>query len=195
MTCELKTLEKALFDEMSSESDRGCILVGASVLEELLEDVIRLKLSPDKHVVKHAVEPLFSPMGPLSSFSAKIKAAYSLGLVKKWCFEDLEKVRKIRNVAAHSYASNSFANQDVSKITCQLTGADLAVKSFPDKPQHTGDKNTSQRKSTKGEEPPLHKERVRFIFTVNYIAGILHGFLEGVKEGLEILERHSTNHK
>lgn len=169
-------LKKALFDEMHLESDRGCILVGASVLEELLELALKEILSKDAHVVKHAIEPLFGSMGPLSTFSAKIKLAYSLGVFDKWCFGDLEKIRKIRNAAAHDYSPKTFENKDVINITCTLVGADLAVSAFPkneNEDSHRIKKKNSKSKPIK----PISKERVRFVFTVNYIAGFLDSFV------------------
>ena len=168
---------------MHSESDRGCILVGASVLEESLKDVLEITFSQDAHVVKHAVVPLFGSLGPLSTFSSKIKLAYSLGIIERWCFDDLEKIRKIRNAAAHEYSSKTFENQDVIKITCTLTGADRAVSAFPkiEKIRSSADAKNEKVDTKTTKLNQISKERVRFIFTVNYIAGYLDAFVIGKK--------------
>lgn len=72
-----------LFSEMFSESDRGCILIGASALDDVLSSLLQKHLGRNNHVIKNAMEPLFAGMGPLSSFSARIKSAYCLGLIKQ----------------------------------------------------------------------------------------------------------------
>jgi len=86
---------------LDGESDRGCVLVGASLLDEALTDGLRRRLSLSAHAVKHAVDPLFRAMGPLSTLSAKIKTAYALGLVTESMFRDLERTRELRNAFAH----------------------------------------------------------------------------------------------
>src|ERR1700730_11592485 len=115
-----KARQDQVLEELTTESDRGCILVAASVLNDFLEDVLRTALDTSSHALKHAVAPLFGQMAPLSSFSAKIKLAYGLGLIPMYCFTDLEKIRRIRNVAAHEYSAMSFENQEIIEITRTL---------------------------------------------------------------------------
>lgn len=157
-----------LFTEMFSESDRGCILIGASVLDETLGLYLRSRLERNDHVAKHAAEALFSGMGPLSSFSSRIKLAYCLGLIEKWEFEDLERIRKIRNKAAHEYSGKSFADNEIIQITMHLQGADHAVSAaefYREKVEQ------SEMPKLKDASAPPTKERLRFQFTVVYLAG------------------------
>ncbi len=156
--------QKVIIDEILHESDRGCILVGASALEELLEELLKSAFSSNAHIIKYAIQPLFKAMGALSSFSAKAKLAYSLGLIEKWCFSDLEKIRKIRNAAAHEYFSKSFESPEITKITQTLKGIDHAVKSMNDKLFDS---------SIKQKDNEMSVERARFILTVYYIVGTL----------------------
>jgi hypothetical protein len=51
---------------------------------------------------------------PLGTFSSRIKAAYSLGLIENEQFEDLEHLRKIRNEFAHSWRPTSFAHPSIA---------------------------------------------------------------------------------
>lgn len=172
--------KQALFDEMSAESDRGCILVGASVLEEMLEELLKKTLSIHPHSKKHAVEPLFGVMGPLSTFSAKIKITYALDAFPQWCFEDLEKIRRIRNAAAHEYSSKTFENPEIICISSTLVGADYAVASLPsakDLVPKEGQNTDETIESTNQVPCKIPMERARFIFTVNYIAGLLTGLI------------------
>ena len=55
----IESRQQQILDELLNESDRGCILVGASVLDTFLEDLIKIKFSTKPHVRKHAVNPLF----------------------------------------------------------------------------------------------------------------------------------------
>lgn len=101
--CEARA--QRIIEELEGESDRGCVLVGASVLSDFLEGLLRAALTTDSHAVKQAVAPLFGAMGPLATFSAKTKLAYALELIPRYCFNDLEKIRRIRNLAATSIRS------------------------------------------------------------------------------------------
>jgi DNA-binding MltR family transcriptional regulator len=106
--------------ELEAESDRGCILVGASALEVYLEELLRTSFVADAHVAKHAVEPLFQTMGPLSTFSAKIKLAYGVGLLTKREYTNLEKIRRIRNIASHVHSSTTFESPKILEINRTL---------------------------------------------------------------------------
>jgi DNA-binding MltR family transcriptional regulator len=159
--------KERIINELEAESDRGCILVAASALDDFLEELLKIALVADPHSVKHAVIPLFEGMGPLSTFSAKIKLAYALGLINKTDFTDLEKIRRIRNIASHEYSAMTFESQEIVEICCTLDSADLVVQHLP--PPHKKVTN----KSKEGARKPHSMERVRFTFTVSWIAARL----------------------
>ncbi len=101
--------------DLAGESDRGCVLVGAALLEERLEELFRAVFNRNS-ASKKLQDSLFESNGPLATFSAKVKLAYSLGLVDKSIFDDLETVRRIRNEFAHSaeevdFSGSSFASE------------------------------------------------------------------------------------
>ena len=162
------TESSARFEELFSESDRGCILIGASALDDVLSSLLQKHLGRNNHVIKNAMEPLFAGMGPLSSFSARIKIAYCLGLIKQWEFEDLERIRKIRNKAAHEYTAKTFTNNEIIQITQQLKGADHAVTAMESK-RIESDQPVNQENAATGQA--ISKERLRFQLTVVYTAG------------------------
>lgn len=114
-------------------------------------------------------------MAPLSTFSAKIKLAYALGLIPMYCFTDLEKIRRIRNATAHKYSAMSFENQEIIKITRTLEGADHAVQaiSAKNKVETNPQKDEVQLDIKTRAKPSM--ERMRFIVTVSHIAGYLEG--------------------
>ena len=107
-------------DNMNAESHRGSILIGCHVLDIALQHRIRTKLVRRRTVLKRAVEPLFEPMRPLSSFWAKIHLAYALDLLDDWVFDDLQTIRGLRNALAHSHGSFSFDSADIQELLYRL---------------------------------------------------------------------------
>lgn len=61
----------------TKESDRGCAIIGASFLEDQLEDLIRAICRSDEE----AVDRLFEGYAPFATFSARIQAAFALRLM------------------------------------------------------------------------------------------------------------------
>jgi DNA-binding MltR family transcriptional regulator len=159
-----------ILKELEAESDRGCILVAASALDVFLEELLKTRLVADQHTLKYAVRALFEPMGPLATFSAKIKLAYGLGLISRTDFTDLEKIRRIRNIASHEYSAMTFESQEIIEISRTLDSADRAVEHLP-----VSDKkaNTNPQKSAPKPQAKVSMERMRFILTVSWVAGRL----------------------
>jgi DNA-binding MltR family transcriptional regulator len=103
------------------ESDRGCVLIAVAALDESMSILLRACFSNVDLVVKQAVEPLFGPSGPLSSFWTKILLCYSLGLLPNELFTDLEKVRKLRNRFAHVHEPRSFDMPAIAAVVSTLS--------------------------------------------------------------------------
>lgn len=80
-------------------TDRGCVLVWASMLDEMLRRAIKAFLVDDPKKTKDFLQN----NGPLSSFSSRISAAYLLGLINDAEAKSLNWVRGIRNEFAHQY--------------------------------------------------------------------------------------------
>ena len=82
----------------NDETSRGRVLVAASLIEEMLEEILRSFLTKTSETKR-----LFDgPNAPLSSLSAKTLLCRSLCLISEDEFTDIELVRKIRNEFAHS---------------------------------------------------------------------------------------------
>lgn len=89
---------RRLQSELQSESPRGIVLVSAAMLEEALRELLLGFLVPNAS----SSDTLFDgPTAPFASFSAKIDAAYRLGLVSHTFARDLHVIRRIRNDVAH----------------------------------------------------------------------------------------------
>lgn len=103
---EFKIVRRALREE----SDRGCALFAAAYLDTALEALLKASFVEDRKVEGD----LFEGTAPLSSFSAKIKLAYFLGIISDQCRRDLDTIRKIRNDFAHDATIISFETQSIA---------------------------------------------------------------------------------
>lgn len=83
---------QSLATALSKESDRRCAIIGASFLEDQLEDLIRAICRSDEE----AVDRLFEGYAPFATFSARIQAAFALRLISKELRNQLDLVRRIR---------------------------------------------------------------------------------------------------
>jgi DNA-binding MltR family transcriptional regulator len=93
--------------------ERGLVLALAAFAEEALGDLIEAFLIPGDPA-KQLLEGFNAPLG---TFSARIKMAYSVGLITKRQHADLDQLRRIRNEFAHNWEPMSFNDQ---KITAHI---------------------------------------------------------------------------
>jgi hypothetical protein len=97
----------AFIHELENETPRGVVLIACATIH-LLGRLIELFLVDHK-----AVEQLLNgTFAPLSTFSARIKAAVSLGLISDEEYRDCEALRKVRNAFAHG-VKVSFSEQRI----------------------------------------------------------------------------------
>jgi hypothetical protein len=99
--------------ELNKESDRGCVMVACSCLDELLRRIL-LAFLVEVPTSADLVEGFNAPLGTMSTRTA---AAYSLGLIHEREFKELEILRRVRNRFAHG-VHVSFDMQYV-KALCQ----------------------------------------------------------------------------
>ncbi len=89
---------KLFLEATKGETERGRALVAASLIEEMLNEILRGFLMDNKGT-KQLLE---EHNAPISSFASKIALCRALGLVTSEEFDDMERVRKIRNSFAHN---------------------------------------------------------------------------------------------
>jgi DNA-binding MltR family transcriptional regulator len=110
------------FDVLSSiifdSPDWPTCLMAITFLEQILE--ISLNVKFDGKLTKTERAELFSGHGPLSTLSSKISIGYALGLFSKEAKVDLNKLKSIRNEAAHRINDFSFSLEKISRICSQL---------------------------------------------------------------------------
>lgn len=95
--------------ELSGESDRAAAIVGASLLDHLLESMLKQALVA--HPTKAA--EMFGGRGILGSLGAKIDMAFLLGLISEDVGSSLDRVREIRNEFAHGHEQLTFFDQSI----------------------------------------------------------------------------------
>jgi hypothetical protein len=108
--------------QVREESDRGCALILGAWLDELLRELL------EAHLVEGtATKALFASFSsPLGPFSARIHACHSLGLIELQEWNCLDKLREIRNVAAHFDKKIGFAfSFDESSVAAKIRGLPL----------------------------------------------------------------------
>jgi DNA-binding MltR family transcriptional regulator len=153
---------------LTQESDRGCALVAAAILDNILEKILREQFSSRKKAIKNSVNPLFLVMGPLSSFWAKIQLANSLGLLPEKIYEDLETIRKIRNTFAHHGEPIDFDDEEVAKLINNLNSGQEGLDDLP--LGSVKDKNTKHKTETKLlERGFVRLSKSRFVVAISLI--------------------------
>lgn len=108
---------KQFHEMLSSESDRGCVIVSAAIFDDILSGLLKQKLVPS---IDKKDELFDNGSAALSSFSARIDLAYRLGLLKRNFRSTLHLVRKIRNDFAHVSEPNTFESSKVKSRILQI---------------------------------------------------------------------------
>lgn len=172
----LKNL-KTLQDELEkSASDRSCVIVAASYIDELLGHLLRYFLTSPSSEKED--KELFSGYGPLSSFSSKIVLSYRLGLISNYEYKTLQIIRKIRNSFAHDISKDSLHEFNGMLVPLVPVRQLLLIKDIP-------------LPSENGTEPPLpvipvvdmSSARDIFVKTVLCLTNLLSSrFLDAAEE-------------
>lgn len=102
--------------ELNKESDRGSVLIAASIFDEWLCEIIQAHLLNDK-VAKGLLSGVTAP---LSSFAARTGLAYALGLIMEHEYKELNILRSIRNAFGHSWNGVSFETPKIQNLIEQL---------------------------------------------------------------------------
>jgi DNA-binding MltR family transcriptional regulator len=117
MAAKDSTNQRKEWDKLASDfqpkSDRAVAVVGTVYLEAHLGQLLANFLVDNAA----AKTKLLDQEQPLGSFSARIKAAYSLGLVSVNEYHDLNLMLEIRNIFANEVEGASF-NDDIIRDRC-----------------------------------------------------------------------------
>ncbi len=93
-------------ESLKVESDRGCVLVVATLVENALEEHITARLIQK---IDNNHDELMSTSKPISAFGSKIDFAYRLGIIPVHERKIYHQLRELRNKCAHSIDEQDFA--------------------------------------------------------------------------------------
>ena len=83
---------------ISEESDRGAVIIAASILDESLGNILKSFLLQPAGKTDDLLDGAYAPLG---SFSAKIELSFRLGIIRKPVRRQLMLFKSIRNDVAH----------------------------------------------------------------------------------------------
>lgn len=93
-------------ERMATESDRAALILGVSLIHELLRMALVKALAPYVPHKSQAEDPFTDGPTPLlNSFSNCIHLGHRLGLLAEDLFKDLHRLRELRNDCAHAWTA------------------------------------------------------------------------------------------
>lgn len=114
---EVLLLSKATYtqfrQELENESDRGIVLMTASIIDSILQERLRAKCSD---VPASSVKRLFDAGGPFHTLSSKVDWLYCTGEFSQEIRNDLNIIRELRNYCAHNWQSFAFEESVETKF-------------------------------------------------------------------------------
>lgn len=108
----LANIEKVDQDPLMRESDRGCVLSRSADLENKLQTLLSDWFSETGDITKQQTKRLFDFTGPVGTFSAKNLLSRSMGLISNELYHDLDELRNLRNLAAHTSEEFSLSSDE-----------------------------------------------------------------------------------
>lgn len=114
---------------LADMDERGLVLSLAAFAEDALGDLIAAFLIPGDQ----ADSLLRGFNAPLGTFSARIKTAFALGLINQNQHDDLDRLRKIRNIFAHDWRPKTLNDQVVASHVSAINFGTL-TEDFPETP-------------------------------------------------------------
>jgi DNA-binding MltR family transcriptional regulator len=90
---------------------------GAAILDSTLERCLKRTM---RKMTKKMYDDLFEPMRSLGSFAPKIALAYALEVIDLDTYNELQKIRKIRNEFAHSTINLHFDSEKIAPLYATL---------------------------------------------------------------------------
>lgn len=111
---DVSTAVKNLMEGIRHQSrmtHSGVVLAASAILDSQLERALKKGMKP---LTNKLYKRLFESFGPLSDFANKIVMARALGIVTTEIYDELEKIRSIRNRFAHSSKILTFESEEVT---------------------------------------------------------------------------------
>jgi hypothetical protein len=112
--------EVDFFNELANLPDRIVGLLTTTVVEDRLEEALKIHCHDCKIESEKLFDRLFNYEGPLGTFGAQIDAGFAMGLYSEATFRDLHSMRRIRNAFAHKLAIKDFSSSSVRDLATNL---------------------------------------------------------------------------
>jgi DNA-binding MltR family transcriptional regulator len=129
---------KGFYEELQSESPRAAVIIASAFLDAQLRELIARSLVDDEKEVDELLGTENKPDRPLSSFSARIRTAYCMGLIGESMRHDLNVIRKIRNKFAHKMHGYSFDAPEIVSWCKSIRFAKMITDAIPRFPSDHG---------------------------------------------------------
>jgi hypothetical protein len=145
----------AIYRELATSSDRAAAILGATSLQAILRNIII-----DGALINRdddSVSMLMERDGALATSFSINHLAFALGLIPRIFLEDLETIRRIRNVFAHSVLLLDFRHDEISREAMKLRSLYFSEAPENEFKKETGDEANG-------------RERNLFISTCRYIS-------------------------
>lgn len=117
---------QAAVKEIREQTDRGSVIVGAAMVEEMLAVVLQSRMT---EMNRTHYDAFFGFNGPGGSLSNKIELLYGLGLCNESFYGLLHKIRSIRNQFAHRIEPLTFDDPIIAPLVDNLGPGYIEFKS------------------------------------------------------------------
>jgi hypothetical protein len=166
MTIAKKFDPVGLLTKMRTESDRTSAILGAALLDHLLEHAFKTRLVPDRSA------GIFDFRSPLGDFASKIEMAHAVGWIDTPTGDDFTTIRKIRNDFSHDVDhERSLSDSSYLQRLNSLSVSKVIDDRFQRLAAATGlDSNATEVVTTTHEALRLPKARFRLAVTI--LAGV-----------------------
>jgi len=163
-----ENIEKIEKDPLMKESDRGCVLICASDIENLLTEILEEYIDDISNISNSNKKLLFDYTGPLGTFSSKILISYSIGLLHADTYSDINNLRILRNRAAHSSSDFSLSEKEIVNILESMNFVhETNIQRYSLKPEES-DSSVANELIAKG-YGFIRYDKSRFILTIKKI--------------------------
>lgn len=106
-----------LLSQFYKESDRAAVILIVSIIDNLLETLLKSYLVPNPS----SSDSLFdNPTSPLANLNSKIDILFRIGLISSKFSRDLHLIRKVRNSFAHDIYGCDFEDGSVKSRIREL---------------------------------------------------------------------------
>lgn len=102
--------------QIDAGSDRAVAILAAIGVQDKINRLVIVQLATDDKTI----DELHSREGPLHSFGMAIILAFAMGLIDEGTKNNLNTIRKIRNIFAHSYRPVTFKTTAIANAVRSL---------------------------------------------------------------------------